>query len=134
MPRSLTISVNRRTTGTNRDKMLSRLFEDFPEFVHIARQGNQVRGYIAGRPGANATQVGPCIATDSAGQALLCDALSCCEGKPVFVDVPLDNAGAVRIVEAAGLRVQRCFTRMCLGERISDNVQAIWASSGPEKG
>ncbi len=128
------IEFDRRMTGTNREKMLSRLFEEFPELVCVARQGNQVQGYIAGRPGANATQVGPCIATAGAGPSLLSDSLSRCAGKRVFVDIPLDNAGAVRIAEAAKLTVQRCFTRMCLGERINDNVQAIWASSGPEKG
>jgi GNAT superfamily N-acetyltransferase len=128
------IELDRRMTGTNRQKMLSRLFEEFPELAHVARQGNQVQGYIAGRPGANATQVGPCIATAGAGPSLLSDSLSHCVGRPVFVDVPLDNAGALRIAEAAQLTVQRCFTRMCLGERINDNVQAIWASSGPEKG
>ncbi len=128
------IEFDRRMTGTNRQKMLARLFEEFPELVRVARQGDQVQGYIAGRPGANATQVGPCIATADAGPTLLSDALSRCAGKPVFLDVPLDNAGAVRIAEAAQLIVQRCFTRMCLGERIDDNVQAIWASSGPEKG
>jgi hypothetical protein len=60
--------------------------------------------------------------------------LNRCVGKPVFVDIPLYNVQAVKIAESSGLRVQRCFTRMCLGERINDNVQAIWASSGPEKG
>jgi len=123
-----------RMTGTNRAKMLSRLFEDFPEFVRVVRQGDEVQGYIAGRPGANATQVGPCIATADTGASLLSDALSRCAERQVFLDVPLDNIDAVRIAEAAGLNVQRCFTRMCLGERISDNIQAIWASSGPEKG
>jgi len=128
------IEFDRRMTGTNRAKMLGRLFEEFPQLVHVVRQDNQVQGYIAGRPGANAVQVGPCIATASAGSSLLSDLLSRCVGKRVFIDVPLDNVSAVRIAEAAQLTVQRCFTRMCLGERISDNVQAIWASSGPEKG
>jgi GNAT superfamily N-acetyltransferase len=133
-PASDIIEFDQRMTGTNREKMLTRLFEEFPELVCVMKQGNQVQGYIAGRPGANATQVGPCIATASEGPSLLSDLLSRCVGKPVFIDVPLDNAGALRTAEAAQLTVQRCFTRMSLGERINDNVQAIWASSGPEKG
>ncbi|HNS19190.1 MAG TPA: hypothetical protein PKH24_01765 [Sedimentisphaerales bacterium] len=55
-------------------------------------------------------------------------------GQFVFIDVPQDNAPAVALVEAAGLKAQRDFTRMCRGQRISDQPQAIWASSGPEKG
>jgi len=128
------IEFDHRMTGTNREKMLTRLFQEFPELVCVVRRGNHVEGYIAGRPGANATQVGPCIATAGAGPSLLSDSFRRCVGKRVFIDVPLDNVGAVRMAEAAQLTVQRCFTRMCMGERISDNVQAIWASSGPEKG
>ena len=128
------IEFDRRMTGTDRAKMLSRLFEEFPELVRCVMQGRKVEGYVAGRPGANAIQVGPCIATVSAGSSLLSDALSKCVGKPVFVDIPLDNVRAVKIAESSDLKVQRCFTRMCLGERINDNVQAIWSSSGPEKG
>jgi len=128
------IEFDHRMTGTDRAKMLSRLFEEFPELVRCVRQGNKVEGYAAARPGANAIQAGPCIATASAGPSLLSDTLNRCAGKPVFVDIPLDNARAVKIAESSGLKVQRCFTRMCLGERINDNAQAIWSSSGPEKG
>ncbi len=138
------IAFDRRMTGTDRAKMLGRLFEEFPEHIRIVRQSNQLEGFITMRPGANAVQAGPCIATApasscrkteaGAGPSLLSDALNRCVGKPVFVDIPLDNVQAVKIAESSGLRVQRCFTRMCLGERINDNVQAIWASSGPEKG
>ena len=128
------IDFDRRMTGTDRAKMLGRLFEESPENLRIAGQSNQLEGFITMRPGANAIQIGPCIAVGSAGTSLLCDALNRCAGRPVFVDVPLDNAPAVKIAESSGLRVQRCFTRMCLGERINDNVQAIWSSSGPEKG
>lgn len=128
------IEFDRRMTGTDRRKMLARLFEESPELIRFVRRDNQVQGYITARLGARAVQIGPGIANASAGASLLSDSLSRFVGKPVFVDIPLDNAGAVKIAEAAGLTVQRCFTRMCLGERVNDNVQAIWASSGPEKG
>ncbi len=128
------IEFDHRITGTHRAKMLTRLFQEFPEFVRCVRRGSKMQGYVAARPGANAIQIGPCIATASDGPSLLSDSFRRCVGKRVFIDVPLDNVGAVRMAEAAQLTVQRCFTRMCLGERISDNVQAIWASSGPEKG
>jgi GNAT superfamily N-acetyltransferase len=128
------IAFDRRMTGTDRTKMLSKLFEEFPEHIRIVRQGSQLEGFITMRPGANATQVGPCIATADAGPSLLSDALDRCEGKPVFVDIPLGNECAVEIAQSGGLKVQRCFTRMCWGKRINENVQAMWASSGPEKG
>jgi hypothetical protein len=128
------IEFDRRMTGTDRAKMLGRLFEEFPEHLRLVMGGDKLEGFITARPGANAVQIGPCIATANAGPSLLSDALNRWAGKPVFVDIPLDYVYAVKIAESSGLRVQRCFTRMCRGVRVSDDVQALWASSGPEKG
>jgi GNAT superfamily N-acetyltransferase len=128
------MELDRRMTGTDRAKMLSRLFEEFPEHLRLVMGGDILEGFVTARPGANAVQIGPCVATVSAGPSLLSDALNRCVGKPVFVDIPLDNARAVKIAESSGLKVQRCFTRMCRGVRVNDDVQALWASSGPEKG
>jgi hypothetical protein len=123
-----------RMTGTPREKMLVRLFEEFPEITHVWDRDGQLEGYATGRRGANATLIGPCIATTYAGRALLGAALGCCAGQSVFIDIPRDNAPALEIAERSGLSIQRHFMRMCRGERIRDHVEAIWASSGPEKG
>ena len=123
-----------RATGTPREKMLARLFEESPELTRMLHRAGQLEGYVTGRRGANATLIGPCIATTYAGPTLLGDALGRCSGQPVFLDIPRDNAPAVEIAEKSGLSVQRHFMRMCRGERIKDHVEAIWASSGPEKG
>ncbi len=123
-----------RMTATPREKMLARLFKEAPDLMRVVYHESQLEGYVTGRRGANATLIGPCIATTHAGPALLGDALSRCAGQPVFIDVPRDNAPAIEIVEKSGLTAQRHFTRMCRGVRIQDRVDAIWASSGPEKG
>jgi len=123
-----------RVTATPREKMLARLFEECPEITRVLHRNGQLEGYVTGRRGANATLIGPCIATPYAGPGLLNDALARCAGQPVFIDVPRDNAPAVEVVEKSGLTIQRHFMRMCRGTRILDHVEAIWASSGPEKG
>jgi GNAT superfamily N-acetyltransferase len=128
------VAFDSRMTGTLREKMLVRLFEESPEITRVLHRDGQLEGYITGRRGANATLIGPCIATAYAGPALLSDALSRCAGQPVFIDIPRDNAPAIETAKKTGLSVQRHFTRMCRGERIKDHVEAIWASSGPEKG
>jgi len=151
------IELDNRMTGTDRAKMLGRLFEEFPENIRIVRHGRRplltwgslIEGYITARPGANAVQIGPCIAAPErhprieyragsaegkAGPALLCDALKRWAGKKVFVDIPLDNSEAVKIAQSSGLIIQRPFMRMYRGEPVKDNVKALWASSGPEKG
>ena len=128
------IEFDKWTTGTNRGNMLSRFFEEFPEDIRIIRDGDKIDGFILTRPGANAIQIGPCIASTDAGSVLLSDALSRCAEEPVFIDIPVDNAEAVEIAESCGLKVQRYFMRMYRGERIKDDIKAIWSSSGPEKG
>jgi len=128
------VAFDRRMTGTHREKMLLRLFEEAPEAMRVLQRGDQLDGFVTVRRGANATQIGPCIATSTAGPLLLSEALGRWAGRPVFVDVPCDNTDAVEAVEAKGLKAQRHFTRMYRGKRIADCPQAIWASSGPEKG
>ena len=128
------IEFDRRMTGRERVKMLSRLFDEFPEETRIVQRAGHIEGFVTMRPGANAIQVGPCTATADAGPVLLGDALNRCASEPVFIDVPLDNAEAVEVVKSGGLTIQRLFTRMSRGPRITDNVQASWASSGAEKG
>ncbi len=128
------LEFDKKETGTDRGKMLLRLFGEFPQELRVVRRQSTVKGYVTIRPGANAIQVGPCMAATDAGAPLLSDAFTRCRGKMVFVDVPTGNADAVKFVEAAGLRTQRSFTRMYRGKRIADNITALWASSGPEKG
>ena len=128
------IEFDKRMTGRERVKLLSRLFDEFPQETRIVRRADEIEGFITMRPGTNSVQIGPCTATPYAGPMLLRDAFSCCAGKPVFVDVPLDNADAARVVKSSGLTIQRSFTRMSRGPKITDNIQASWASSGPEKG
>jgi GNAT superfamily N-acetyltransferase len=128
------VAFDHAMTGTYREKMLTRLFEELPQTVLVLHQDGELKGFVALRQGANATQIGPCLATSYAGPALLGNALGRCAGRPVFIDIPRDNGPALRMAEAGGLSIQRHFTRMCRGDRVRDSVEAIWASSGPEKG
>jgi len=128
------IEFDRQVTGTNREKMLNNLFQEFSENTRIVTYRDKIDGFITMRPGANAVQISPCTASINAGPALLSYALRGCAGKAIFVDIPTGNVPAVKIAESSGLKIQRRFTRMCRGERIKDDVKMIWASSGPEKG
>jgi GNAT superfamily N-acetyltransferase len=128
------IEFDQVRTGTNREKMLTRLFHEFPQNLRALRRKGNIVGYLTMRPGAETLHIGPCSASPNAGPALLRDALCRCAEQRVCVDIPLKNAEAVNIAESNGLTIQRRFTRMCRGERVDDNVAAMWASSGPEKG
>ena len=126
--------LNRRMTGTNRARLLARLFDDAPQAMRVVRTAGRLEGFITSRPGANATQIGPCIASAQAGPVLLADALNRCAGQRVFVDVPSEHVRAVQTLEAKGLTAQRHLLRMYRGKPIRDRIEAPWAGSGPEKG
>lgn len=128
------VAFDCRMTGTHREKMLVRLFGESPEAMRVVCRGRQLEGYATIRRGENATQIGPCVATPYAGPPLLADALCRCAERPVFIDIPRDNVGALRIAETGGLKTQRHFTRMRRGDPVNDCAEAIWAASGPEKG
>jgi hypothetical protein len=129
------IELDRSATRTDRGALLHHLVEEPVNGVGVHRENGMLTGYRITRPGTKARQIGPCIAnTAEAGQALLAGALRRHGGEPVFGDAPLDNAPAVRTLEAAGLTRGRSFLRMCRGEDLREDTHRLWASSGPEKG
>jgi hypothetical protein len=110
------------------------LLQERAEQVRIVHRGGAVIGYLTAWRGARAWQIGPCIATAEAGPPLLDDALSRFAERDVFVDVPLSHSPAIAVLTQRGLRQQRTLMRMSRGEAVSERVQQLWASSGPEKG
>jgi hypothetical protein len=102
--------------------------------VRIIQRAGQIQGYLTVRPGSQALQIGPCVATPLAGPALFMDAAQRFAGRYVYIDVPTDNIPARAVAETMGLRVQRHLLRMGRGEPAREDIAHLWASSGPEKG
>jgi GNAT superfamily N-acetyltransferase len=127
-------ALDQAVVGADRRKFLSRLFDDNPDDVRVVCGDGDLEGYLAVRAGSEALQIGPCMATERAGAALLTDAARRFAGRRVMIDVPHDNAPAVRAVQAMRLEAARSFTRMHRGPRRCDDPTRLWASSGPELG
>jgi len=121
-------------TRIDRRPLLSRLFAANPTEVQMDRLGAAMGGYITSRPGRQAIQIGPCIASPEAGPPLLLDAFRRHAGHRVFVDIPVGNVAATRLAESHGLTIQRSFSRMCRGVQRVERIEWLWASSGPENG
>jgi GNAT superfamily N-acetyltransferase len=126
--------LDREITGADRSKFLSRLFSAQPDDVRIVRSGTRVVGFVAGRPGTGAWQIGPCLATSDAGPKLLSDAARRHADERVFIDVPMQNTAAANMAQEMELTVQRHLVRMCRGKPVNERTDHIWASSGPELG
>jgi GNAT superfamily N-acetyltransferase len=129
------ISLDGRTVRADRTKLLKRLVrENFPH-VRVAKQGLRMLGYAIDRPGSNARQIGPLIASRAdVGEGLMRDALARSCRARVFVDVPADNGPARQVAAKAGLTKAREFIRMCRGRECQEALGGLWASSGPELG
>ena len=131
---------DRAISGASRGGFLAALASEWPEETRFAlgerdEQAERLLGVRMARRGRAATLVGPCLAIEpSVGEYLLSEALARFVGEPVFVDIPREHSAARRLAESAGLAVQRPLARMTRGPRVVERVEAIWASSGPEKG
>ena len=128
------VAIDCSVTATDRGKLLLRLFEERPEAVRVARENGRPVGFLTSRPGANALQIGPCLASASAGPLLLADAGVRYAGRRVFIDIPAGNTSAWRQAETWGLTPLRFLVRMGRGEPVRERIAELWASSGPEKG
>jgi len=127
-------AADRQVTGTDRRRLLERLFAEDPRrFCQLCR-GDTVLGYWASRPGSKAVQLGPVLAQTAESVGPVVHAALCAfAGQNVFIDVPVLNCPAAEEV-AKLLKPQRTLTRMCRGQRVAERSQLLCASFGPEKG
>lgn len=129
------VALDEAAAGADRRRLIEHLYAEQPETLKVIASGGRVAGFSFVRTGTRAMQIGPVVAADAAsGQSLADAALAACEGRPVFADVPVRNVAATRWAESHGLSIQRQFTRMVLGQPVTDQPTTIWASFGPEKG
>ena len=121
--------------GMNRHRLIENLYAQSPQNMHAVFPNGGVAGYLMHREGMVATQIGPSVAlADDVGLDLADAALTQCAGQRIFMDIPVDNAPAIRWAQSRGLSVQRPLVRMHRGRPVNDDPKRQWASSGPEKG
>lgn len=135
------IEMDRAALGYDRSALFQVLE---PDLARVTCSGERLTGFLFVRPGANAWQIGPCTAERDVGGLLLQDAWQRFAGQKVYVDVPVQNQAAGAAVQAAGLKLEREFSRMSLGlGQASDhstdhctrrNALRLWSCFGPEKG
>ncbi len=121
--------------GASREPLLRALAARLPEAGLVAERGDKICGYLLGRDGREARQLGPLVAADlPAAQALLSHALACVPA-PLYIDI-VDRHSSLRSwALMQGFSVQRPFTRMVHGaERAPGNCESVMLVAGPELG
>ncbi|MEO6270376.1 MAG: GNAT family N-acetyltransferase, partial [Lautropia sp.] len=81
------LALDAAAFGGSRDPVLRRLADRLPAAARVAEEAGRVTGFILGRDGREACQLGPLVAANAgAAQALLNDALATI-ALPVYVDL-----------------------------------------------
>ncbi|HEY6992265.1 MAG TPA: GNAT family N-acetyltransferase [Xanthobacteraceae bacterium] len=121
--------------GAERGAVLAGLRGRLPAAELVAARAGGVAGFLLGRDGALAAQVGPLIAEDDAvAQALLARALDGIDG-PLFIDLADGKTALRAFLDARGFTALRPFTRMVYGSsRRFDDAARTFAVVGPEFG
>jgi GNAT superfamily N-acetyltransferase len=128
------LRFDREVTGTDRTKLLLRLFAEEPEALRVIRDGKRIAGFLTARPGSEAIQIGPCVADDDSGPHLFLDAGARYAGSRAIIDIPADNRMAGEYAARLGLLPKRRLLRMCRGDSCPDRIHNLWAGAGLEKG
>jgi GNAT superfamily N-acetyltransferase len=121
--------------GADRSPLLARLRGRVPAAELIAERNGRVVGFLLGRDGRAATQLGPLIAEDDAAACgLLAHSLDAIAGS-VYLDVADVKTPVHRWLAARGFAVQRPFTRMIHHRRTRfDDAVRTFVVMGPEFG
>ena len=121
--------------GASREALLRALGPRLPEAALVAERGGKLCGYLLGRDGREARQLGPLIAADhQVAQTLLSHALPEV-ATPLYMDIVDRHEGLRNWALQQGFEVQRPFTRMVHGaEHAPGDNATVMLAAGPELG
>ena len=121
--------------GADRETLLRALAGRLPEAACVAERDAELSGFLLGRDGREARQLGPLVARDTASAQALLSAALAQVAAPVYVDL-VDREESLRAwLQAGGFAVQRPFTRMVYGtDRAPGRASLVVCPAGPELG
>jgi len=129
------LALDAQSFGCDRAPLLEKLRGRSSRFACVVENNGGLRGFLLGREGRVATQIGPIVADDEqAAQALAGFACERIAG-PLLVDALDRHAGLSRWLEAQGFARERPYTRMALDrDELFGDPRRLAAIAGPELG
>lgn len=128
-------ALDKQAFRADRRELIAALRARLPQAALVAEKGGRIAGFLLGRDGRLANDLGPCVAdSEKTAVALLASALTAVSA-PVFLDMPAQHAAVGEWLRSAGFTLQRPYTRMLLNRREPFNdVARLFAIAGPELG
>ena len=121
--------------GADRTRLLEALPIRLPAAALVCERAGEITGFLLGREGREASQLGPLVARDApSARALLAAALEQV-APPLYLDLVDRESALAEWLEALGFAFQRPFTRMVHGtDRAPGNASLVFCPAGPELG
>jgi GNAT superfamily N-acetyltransferase len=121
--------------GASREPVLRNLAARLPQAALLAERDGETAGFVLGRDGREARQIGPLVACDAHAAADLLGAALNRVDTPVYVDIA-DHAPSLQSwALLRGFEFQRPFTRMVYGARHAPGKAAlVFGPAGAELG
>jgi ribosomal protein S18 acetylase RimI-like enzyme len=133
------LALDARAFGGSRERLLRALAARLPQAALVAEVNGKLAGFLIGRDGREARQLGPLAARSSAAaRALLAEALVQVP-PPLYIDVVDREPGITAWLESLGFEFQRPFTRMVHGvagaaPKAPGEAGLVFCPAGPELG
>ena len=129
------LALDAQAFGCDRAPLLERLRARSAHFACVTEKDGRLRGFLLGREGRVAMQLGPIVADDEAAAAELA-AFACARiSGPVLLDALDRHRALARWLAAQGFVEERPYTRMALGrDELFGDPRRLAAIAGPELG
>ena len=131
------LELDLRAFGASRERLLRNLASRLPEAALAVESDGRLAGFVLGREGREARQIGPLVARDESAANRLLNAAVAGVRPPVYIDI-VDHAPALQAwALARGFAFQRPFTRMVHGAGTAPapgEETLVFCPAGPELG
>ena len=121
--------------GADRTRLLKALAIRLPAAGLVCERAGEVTGFLLGRDGREACQLGPLVAREAQSARALLDSALAKVAPPVYLDLVDRERALADWLEARGFAFQRPFTRMVHGaDRAPGNASLVFCPAGAELG